>query len=105
MPRGMRPTPPRHGPLLQAMGPLAAFALATGGLGGAASAEEPAETNATDPGGETGPRVIRYLLEGIVISGNDRTQTSVIRALLPVQAGDILDVDDPALEGIRWRLL
>ena len=48
---------------------------------------------------------LRYVLEGIVTSGNNRTRQEVILRFLPFQAGDVLNVDDPRLELTRYRLL
>ncbi len=48
---------------------------------------------------------IRYVLERIEVQGNRRTAASVVLAMLPLAPGDVLDVDDRALETARWRLL
>ncbi|MDH5676273.1 MAG: BamA/TamA family outer membrane protein [Myxococcales bacterium] len=50
------------------------------------------------------PDKLVYLLERIEIVGN-RTSRSVIRRFVPLRRGDRLDVDDPALELARWRLM
>lgn len=49
-------------------------------------------------------RRIVYVLERIEIEGN-RTRDGIIRRFVPLQPGDLLDVDDPAIERIRWRLM
>lgn len=48
---------------------------------------------------------VRYILEGLEIRGNVKTRTSVLEAHVPLQRGDVLDVDDPILQAIRYRLL
>src|SRR5690606_27908309 len=48
---------------------------------------------------------LRYELEGIELRGNDRTADGVILRYVPFEGGDVLDVDDPELELIRYRLL
>lgn len=52
----------------------------------------------------TGPP-IRYVLEGIQIRGNKTTKTHVVKDYLELSPGDIIDVADPQLEAVRWRLL
>ncbi len=47
---------------------------------------------------------IVYVLERIVVEGNT-TRASVIRRFVPLHPGDPLDVDDPAIEQIRFRLM
>jgi outer membrane protein insertion porin family len=47
---------------------------------------------------------IRYSLEGIEIKGNG-TRSRVIASFVPIKVGDQFDVDDPAIESARWRLL
>jgi len=48
---------------------------------------------------------IRYVLEAIEVEGNETTSRHAIRGFIPFGPGDVLDVDDPALEASRWRLL
>ena len=48
---------------------------------------------------------MRYTIERIAVRGNWRTQGRVVRRFVPFEAGDILDVDDAALELTRYRLL
>ena len=48
---------------------------------------------------------VRYTLEAIELRGNVRTRARVVLRYLPFQPGDILDVDDPAVELARYRLL
>jgi hypothetical protein len=47
---------------------------------------------------------IIYVLERIDVAGNT-TREAVIRRFVPLKAGDPLDVDDPAIEQIRFRLM
>ncbi|HKP61643.1 MAG TPA: BamA/TamA family outer membrane protein [Polyangiales bacterium] len=47
---------------------------------------------------------IRYILEGVRVRGNS-TRTDVIAHFVPIEPGELLDVDDPSIESIRWRLL
>lgn len=54
---------------------------------------------------DTAPHQIRYFLERVEVHGNDVTRDYVVRRFVPIEAGDVLDVDDPAIETIRWRLL
>jgi outer membrane protein insertion porin family len=48
---------------------------------------------------------VRYVLEAIEVRGNLRTASRVVLRYIPLAAGDVLDVDDPAVELIRYRLL
>ncbi len=54
---------------------------------------------------DTAPRPIRYFLERVDVRGNSRTSAAVVRRFVPIHRGEVLDVDDPAIETIRWRLL
>lgn len=67
----------------------------------------PAEEEAdfTGPPSETRPPPIRYFLERVEVHGNSVTRGYVVRRFVPIQPGEVLDVDDPAIETIRWRLL
>ncbi len=66
-----------------------------------------AVASSTDPTSSTpeAPLPLRYVLEGIAISGNERTRRPVILRFLPFKRGDVLNVDDPRLELTRYRLL
>jgi outer membrane protein assembly factor BamA len=81
---------------------------------------QPATTTATPPEApepETPPGVrlgivrtagaigLKYTLEGVEVRGNKTTFSSVVLRYVPFHAGDILDVDDPELESMRFRLL
>jgi outer membrane protein insertion porin family len=59
----------------------------------------PTDAAVTAPGGK-----IVYVLERIEIAGN-RTRDGIIARFVPLQPGDLLDVDDPAIERIQWRLM
>jgi len=48
---------------------------------------------------------IRYVLERVEVRGNDKTADFVVLRYVPFEAGDVLDVDDPDIDGIRYRLL
>jgi len=48
---------------------------------------------------------LRYALEAIEIRGNDRTSERVIRRYVKLRSGDVLDVDNPELQWMRYRLL
>ncbi|MEM9193048.1 MAG: BamA/TamA family outer membrane protein [Myxococcota bacterium] len=67
----------------------------------AASAE--ASASASEESGDRDR--IRYELERVEIEGNTSTSEHVIRRYVPLEDGQVLDVEDPAIESIRWRLL
>jgi outer membrane protein insertion porin family len=48
---------------------------------------------------------IRYLLERVVVRGNSRVNTSLIRSFVPLDTGHTFTVDDPEIEALRYRLL
>ncbi|MEM7448991.1 MAG: BamA/TamA family outer membrane protein [Myxococcota bacterium] len=50
-------------------------------------------------------QIIRYQLEEVRIQGNTQTRDSVIRSFIPLDVGDTLDVDDPLVEVIKFRLV
>ncbi len=60
------------------------------------SGEEDAEGTVT---------TIRYFLERIRVVGNEKTSAAVIKRYVPLALGDVLDVDDPTIETIRFRLM
>lgn len=64
---------------------------------------EAAPIELTDETG--GATTIRYFLEGIRIRGNSATSSAVIKRYVPLAVGDVLDVDDPTIETIRFRLM
>jgi len=48
---------------------------------------------------------VRYVLEGIVVIGNDRTKAHTVRKFVPLKQGDFLDPESPDLEATEWRLM
>jgi hypothetical protein len=48
---------------------------------------------------------VRYVLEGIVVSGNRRTKAKLIRKFVPLKPGDFLDPESPELLATEWRLM
>ena len=48
---------------------------------------------------------ILYYLERVEVRGNDRTGEGVVKHFVPLRPGDLLDVEDPLIESIRWRLM
>jgi outer membrane protein assembly factor BamA len=48
---------------------------------------------------------VKYTLEGIELRGNTRTAARVLLRYVKFRAGDVLDVDDPEIELVRYRLL
>ena len=48
---------------------------------------------------------VRYILEGIVVSGNRRTKSKVIRKFVPLTPGEFLDPESPELLATEWRLM
>lgn len=95
--------------------------VADSGTADAASAHDPGEGNGSphaeapasssiegesvDALNDSVERPIHYFLERIEVVGNERTQGSIIRRLVPLSPGELLNVDDPAVEALRWRLL
>ncbi len=81
-------------------------ALAVPFVGARASADEPAaEPPASTPDGKVVSAKVRYTLEGIELRGNTRTSARVVLRYVKFRAGDVLDVDDPEIELVRYRLL
>jgi hypothetical protein len=68
-------------------------------------AEEGESERDAEEGESEGDARIRYLLERVVIRGNEKTTPDAIRVHLPFRRGDILDVDDQRIELARFRLL
>jgi outer membrane protein insertion porin family len=48
---------------------------------------------------------VRYVLEGIVVTGNKRTKASTVRKFVPLKQGDFLDPESPELVATEWRLM
>jgi hypothetical protein len=68
-------------------------------LEAAGDSMEPADAQAP----AASPKIV-YTLERIEVHGN-HTREDVIRRFVPLEPGVSLDVDDPAIEQIRWRLM
>jgi outer membrane protein assembly factor BamA len=80
------------------------------GTEAAAPTPAPAPSAPGPPGGAGaelhGPEAeLRYLIEEIEIRGNTKTRRRVVEHFVPFHRGDVLNVDDPALELTRYRLL
>lgn len=58
-------------------------------------------TDAPDPKGGK----VKYTLEAIELRGNTRTAPRVVLRYVKFRPGDVLDVDDPEIELVRYRLL
>lgn len=65
----------------------------------------PPDGSASPGGSQESGDALRYLLEGIEVVGNTKTRRRVIEHFVPFRRGSVLDVDDPALELTRYRLL
>lgn len=48
---------------------------------------------------------VRYVLEGIVVTGNKRTKAYTVRKFIPLKQGDFLDPESPELVATEWRLM
>ncbi len=88
----------------------AASAAAEASVAGAAPAapeseQEAVEKPETEACSHTAMSQIRYLLERVEVRGNQKTKAGVVKHFVPLQPGDLLDVDDPSIESIRWRLM
>ncbi len=68
-------------------------------------AEEESAGGAEQEPGSDEPYQISYFLEHVEVRGNEVTRDYVVRRFVPIEPGETLDVDDPAIETIRWRLL
>lgn len=70
---------------------------------GEPEADVPADEDAEEEPapGERAP----YRIERIEVRGNDRTDDGVILAYVPFRTGEPLDLEDPRVEALRWRLL
>lgn len=70
---------------------------------GAPVLELPPDESAGDDPSATA--TIRYFFERVRVTGNDKTSRDVIARYVPLQRGDVLDVNDPSIETIRFRLI
>lgn len=69
------------------------------------SKEEPPEAPSEAPSNTEQRTSLRYELEKIEILGNHRTQDRIVLRYVPFRPGTTLDVDNPELELLRYRLL
>jgi outer membrane protein insertion porin family len=67
-------------------------------------ADPPEATSEAAPSTPT-PQPLRYTLQGIDVRGNTRTRSRVVLRYVPLRPGDVLDVNDPEVQLIRYRLL
>src|SRR4051812_49038406 len=75
----------------------------------ASAGAQPADEPAPSPGPVVGtlpppPFGPRYLLEGIAVRGNHKTETAVIVRELGLAVGDVVGATDPRVEAARLRL-
>jgi hypothetical protein len=74
-----------------------------------ASDDEGSDHDEADENDREGPSAAlapaHYVLERVEIRGNAHTDGGVIRSHVPLRDGEVLDVEDPRVESIRWRLL
>ena len=97
-PSGHRPGEPEA--------PLGGESEATGDAEGAPPTDVLGEDAPSEgPPPPSAPPPIRYFLERVEVRGNTVTRGYVVRRFVPIDPGEVLDVDDPAIETIRWRLL
>ena len=75
--------------------------------GARAQADEPAAIAEPAAAAEVkaGSAKVKYTLEGIELRGNTRTTPRVVLRYVKFRSGDVLDVDDPEIELVRYRLL
>jgi outer membrane protein insertion porin family len=69
-----------------------------------ALADEPSAPKLAPESAKLGTK-IKYTLEGIELRGNTRTAARVVLRYVKFRPGDVLDVEDPELELVRYRLL
>ncbi len=63
------------------------------------------EEDEEDPEPSAANESIRYFIERVDVVGNETTRDAVVRDFTSLRPGDVLDIDDPQLETLRWRLL
>jgi hypothetical protein len=67
---------------------------------------DPTDTDRAEADDERpGKLGVRYELDAIELRGNTRTRSRVILRYVPFRPGDQIDLDDPRLELLRYRLL
>jgi hypothetical protein len=99
------PAPPAEpAPSESAPPPPSAFDASTSGPTPSPTAP-PAPCDCDGEHGERPSSRVRYELEGIVVRGNTRTSRRVVMRYVPFKPGDIIDVNNPAFELLRYRLL
>ncbi len=96
---GAEPAPPEGEPSEEAE-PVAEAGEDEGEEG--EEGEEEADDGRPVGAERSGP--VRYVIERVEIRGNTRTDTGLIRSFLPLRDGEVVDIEDPRLEGGRWRL-
>ncbi len=57
-----------------------------------------------DEDDDAGDTRLRYYLQRIEVRGNDRTRSRVVRNLVELERGDVIDPESDVLEAIEWRL-
>ncbi len=77
----------------------------TSGEGSSGDASEGSSGDASDSADASFFEDVRYLLERVEVRGNTKTDTGLIRSFVPLRPGEVLDVEEPRVESIRWRLL
>lgn len=70
-----------------------------------ASVAPPTATPAVEHDEQSGKLGVHYALESVRIRGNSRTRERTVLRYVPFRPGDELDLDDPRLELVRYRLL
>ena len=55
--------------------------------------------------GGAGSTNLKYLLQSVEVVGNKSTRTRLIKTFVPIETGASLDVNDPEIEALRYRLL
>jgi len=55
--------------------------------------------------GKGGSTNLKYLLQSVEIVGNKNTRSKLIKSFVPIETGASLDVNDPEIEALRYRLL
>jgi outer membrane protein insertion porin family len=58
-----------------------------------------------DAEGEAGSTDLKYLLQSVEVVGNKSTRSGLIKTFVPIEKGASLDVNDPEIEALRYRLL
>jgi len=96
--------PPAESPVVEEAGPPPPPGAAAAPPQ-AAPAERCPQGGASPSASEGEGAQLRYELERIQVRGNLRTRERVVLRYVKLRPGDIVDVDDPELELLRYRLL